>query len=157
MKTNKSVFTFLSALLVIVCVASAQAQDDRVFASVHEGDVKNLDILLSNGYDVDAPNKSGNTPLMMAAITGDRLVVETLLSHGADPNKTNRAGATALIIASKYGYEHMVDMLLQSGADPLVETKKGYKASLFAYAFGYNTIFEKLVDAEQEAEKLLEN
>lgn len=67
----------------------------------------------------DAANRkgrNGSTPLMYAAMYGDRAAVETLLDRGADPNERNDAGATALM----WGVDDLevTQALLEYGAEP---------------------------------------
>lgn len=52
---------------------------------------------------VNAADKAGNTPLMLAAKKGDGDVVKYLLEHGTDLSLKNSAGDTARDIAQKSG------------------------------------------------------
>jgi ankyrin repeat protein len=40
--------------------------------------------LIKMGADINAANKDGITPLMLAAEAGDEILMQTLLEHGAD-------------------------------------------------------------------------
>ncbi len=71
--------------------------------------------LLAAGAWVDAEAESHETPLTMAASSGDLRAVKLLLDHGADPNQ--RAGFTPLHSASgEEGSAKMVRFLLDHGA-----------------------------------------
>ncbi len=77
---------------------------------------KVIDLLLADKTtDVNLPNKSGETPLMMASIEGDLPLVETLaLKHQADINKT---GWTPLHYACTTGRLSVAQFLVANGAN----------------------------------------
>ena len=50
------------------------------------------------------PNES---PLMLAALRGDRDAVDRLIAQGAEVNDTNRAGGTALMTATIQGHSEV--------------------------------------------------
>ena len=56
------------------------------------------------------------TPLMLACIKGNYLLVELLINNGANVNLKNRFGTSALMHASFYGRSKIVDLLLKAGA-----------------------------------------
>jgi hypothetical protein len=58
--------------------------DTPLHAAAGIGDVKALDAWLERGYDVNAKNKHGASPLMVAAYGGHREAIRSLLDHGAD-------------------------------------------------------------------------
>lgn len=58
--------------------------------------IKMIELLVEQGADVNAPNESGITPLMIAAKQSDCATVRFLLSLGADPAMKNRFGSCAL-------------------------------------------------------------
>ncbi|MEX2366273.1 MAG: ankyrin repeat domain-containing protein, partial [Pseudohongiellaceae bacterium] len=61
---------------------------------------------------------NGETPLMMAARTGDTQTIQLLLDRGADINATeNLRGTTALMWAAAYKNPDAVRLLLANGAD----------------------------------------
>jgi len=70
-----------------------------------------INTLLSEGADVNAKNRSGNTPLMEAADAGHTGVVEVLLKAGADVDAKNDYRNTALMLAIVNGKEGVVDLL----------------------------------------------
>jgi hypothetical protein len=55
--------------------------------------------LISSGIDVNAVNKEGRTPLMIAAYNSRSEVVTTLLESGANPSSTTRDGKSAWDLA----------------------------------------------------------
>jgi ankyrin repeat protein len=77
--------------------------------------------LFENGYDPDARDTYGGTPLSWAAGNGHEAVVKLLLSKvGVDPDsKDTRYGRTPLSWAAWRGYETVVKLLFpRKGVDP---------------------------------------
>jgi len=67
----------------------------------------NLDIIQSKleKAPIDAPNRDGDTALILAARQGNYDKVELLLAYGADPTIQNHARMTALDVAKKRNEE----------------------------------------------------
>ena len=58
-----------------------------------------------------------NTPLQLAALTGNADVISILIQHGADINSRGEHGRTPLHAASFYGHVACIDELVRLGAD----------------------------------------
>jgi ankyrin repeat protein len=58
-------------------------------------------------------NTIGETPLHLAAETGQKGVAELLLMHGADVNAKNTDGLTPLHLAARGGYKKVIELLHQ--------------------------------------------
>jgi len=87
-------------------------------------DVKDVQLMLDHGADVNAVDPDGRTPLMQAAIS-DRLpvdVVKLMVDRGANINaksqhpRSTDTGQTVLDIAKLNGNTPVVDLLIKSGA-----------------------------------------
>lgn len=95
-------------------------------------------LLIAYGADINSPNKSGNTPLIMAARIGDLSIVTRLIYDGVDINYRNNIGMTALIIASIQGHSSIVKNLLDFDADPLIEDNVDKYSALIHAIIGEN-------------------
>ncbi len=79
--------------------------------------------LIEGGADVNAQNSDGETPLFLAARSGDAAIVQALIDKGADVNLRDVEGITALELAveafSKVAddkYAATVEAIVDSGA-----------------------------------------
>jgi excisionase family DNA binding protein len=85
--------------------------------AVDQGDVSNVNALISGGADVNARTEDGWTPLMLATIKGYAEVAQALLKQGADVNARNKKGWTALMFAVSMGDLDTMRVLLDGGAE----------------------------------------
>ena len=77
-----------------------------------------LSILLDAGFDPNAKNDDGWTPLHYAAFNDNAIVSSVLLEAGAEPNARTNGGWTPLHRAVRSGNRLTVSILLDGGADP---------------------------------------
>ncbi|XP_012878696.1 PREDICTED: ankyrin repeat and SAM domain-containing protein 6, partial [Dipodomys ordii] len=78
---------------------------------------------------VNLVNGDGATPLMLAAVTGQLLLVQLLVERHADIDKQDSVhGWTALMQATYHGNKEIVKYLLNQGADVTLRAKNGYTA-----------------------------
>lgn len=78
------------------------------------GSTETMKVLIAAGARVDAANRDGDTPLMLAAQAGRVAAVETLLKHEASHalcGATNNHGETALFQAALAGRGSVVQLL----------------------------------------------
>ncbi|NIR59957.1 MAG: ankyrin repeat domain-containing protein, partial [Gammaproteobacteria bacterium] len=76
-------------------------------------------LLVTAGADVNQRLRNGETPLMMAARTGDVATMEALLDAGAEIDAREKVrGTTALMWAAANANPPAVELLLSRGADP---------------------------------------
>ncbi|XP_052678162.1 ankyrin repeat and KH domain-containing protein mask-like [Crassostrea angulata] len=78
---------------------------------------KTVQLLLSNGADINLCREDGASPLYIACLKGHDRTVKLLLSNGADINLCEENGASPLYIACFNGYDSTVQLLLSNGAD----------------------------------------
>ena len=76
-----------------------------------------IEVLLSNGADVNAKTCGGKTPLQHAAIKGSEPIVSLLVKAGADMNATDYYG-TPLDWAMRLNRIAVIEVLTEHGARP---------------------------------------
>ncbi len=101
--------------------------EKMLFNACEKGDVPKIKKLLrektffflfkSKKIDVNAVNKEGETPLILATPENSVEAVKLLLEHGADVNVVNKKGETPLILATRKNSVEVVKLLLEHGAD----------------------------------------
>ena len=79
-------------------------------------------------FDIDVPNESGRTALLVAASYCQRGAVELLLKCGANVNATGSNGESALMWASSCGYLDVMKTLLDGGANVDMSDNDGFTA-----------------------------
>jgi ankyrin repeat protein len=80
-----------------------------------------MNLLLSQGANINATSSRGWTPLMLAVRRNDIECVQALLTHGADVNHLSPDRWTALAEATNNGFTHLMKLLLR--ADAYTESK----------------------------------
>lgn len=73
-------------------------------------------MLLGAGADVNARNRAGVTPLMLAVNSGHSGLIDLFLRSDADASMTDSQGNTALHIAAAHGFASIAQALLAGGA-----------------------------------------
>jgi len=111
-------------------------------------------VLVDGGADPNVADRSGNTPLHIAAQSGDLDLVKKLLAKGANPNaKTNKAptggrgggggffrlggGQTPLMVAAKANQVEAMKALVASGADTKLKAQDGSTLLMAAVGSGH--------------------
>jgi len=143
--------------------------------AVREGAGQVVDTLLSHPQlDLNAPNRAGETALMLAALKGDLALVRRLTERGAAINRPGWSalhyaasgpepevvawllergaaldarspnGTTALMMAAGYGSERSAELLLAKQADAEPRNERGLSAADFARAAGREALAKRL-------------
>ena len=100
---------------------------------VKRRDVTWINFLLGKGANPNVEDRSGNTPLILAASQGFSDGVSALISGKADVNRRNRSGETPLIKAVQALNTPTVRVLMAAGAKPdLSDHVTGYSALDYA-------------------------
>jgi len=88
-----------------------------LYQAVADGNIEQVKLLISKGYDVNAKNKLMRTALHYASEKGHTEVARLLISHGAYVNATNSDARKPLHYAAMRGDKQTVELLLSKGAD----------------------------------------
>jgi hypothetical protein len=105
---------------------------------MHEHTKEVIRELLKDG--IDARDKTGKTPLMLAAWIGDENLVKRALKQGADVNAEDSSGNTALHFSAHQDNLNIVRLLIEAGADIAAADKTGWSAQTYAEKNGHAEI-----------------
>ena len=99
-----------------------------------------IELLISRGADVNAPDESGKTPMFYKEVEGAKVLVEA----GADINARSNNGSTLLLWNSYSGYIEGVKYVHSLGVDVNVKNLDGQTAYDIAESFGHSELLEYL-------------
>lgn len=102
---------------------------------------------------VHARNDTGMTPLMVAALQGERELVEELLALGADPNHVNDDDHHALWFACVHGNPDLVTLLIAHGANVDNQNVNGATCAIYSASTGKLEVLKCLVEAGADLRK----
>ena len=108
------------------------------------------DWLGRHGFPADgihARVDNGMSPLMLAALKGERGLVEELLGLGADPNHVNDDDHHALWFACVHGDPDLVALLLAHGANVDNQNVNGATCAIYTASTGKLAVLKRLVEA----------
>ena len=111
------------------------------------GDLPKVKYLVEHNGDINLPNKSGSTPLLVASSKGHKDIVSFLIKNGASVNTPNNHKDTALMVAAESGDIDTVKHLLDAGAEVNVQNKHNDTALMFAMATGKTEMVKLLLAA----------
>lgn len=104
---------------------------------------RSIEMLIAAGVDVNAADRKGVTPLMLAVGKyAHRQAVKLLLAAGADVNARDEDGCTALMKARR---EESIKLLIEAGADVNAADKCGCTALHHLASAGVGAPFLKLL------------
>jgi ankyrin repeat protein/tetratricopeptide (TPR) repeat protein len=95
-------------------------------------------MLLDYGADIEARDKWGNAPLLLAAVNHQTAIVDLLIASGANQEVKNDDGLHLIHSASRAPYPALMEKLLDKGAD--IEAKDKYgQTPLYMAVWGGRT------------------
>ena len=95
------------------------------------GDIREVQLHISTGTDINVRDEGGSTALHWAAGTGYRDIVELLVANGADVNAKDNSGTTPLQAAAS-GKRDIVEFLIAKGSDVNAKGHLGWTALHFS-------------------------
>lgn len=120
----KPVSLFCLSLVLISVVIGLAGEPKKVnelnkflLQAATDGNIDNVESLLSQGAEVDAIDSSRKTALHIASGAGHKEIVELLLAHGADVNAGAYYNRTAAEFAMDAHHDEIVRLLVSKGAD----------------------------------------
>jgi len=125
---------------------AAVAASANFFRAIQSDDVAQIaDLLKDNPRLASAPNPNADTPLHLAASSGNKSLVELLLASHADVNAKDANGATPLHNAAFAGHKDVAELLLANKADAGAADFKGSTPLHKAAEQGYTEIVNLLL------------
>jgi uncharacterized protein len=137
----------LSSASSLVNVAQADGTTALHWAA-HWNDASTVAALIRAGADVNATNRYGVSPLVVASGIGTGVaVIDALLKAGANPNAASGDHETALMLAARSGNAAAIKLLLAFGADPnATEGWRGQTALMWAAAGNQREAVQTLLE-----------
>jgi ankyrin repeat protein len=118
----------------------------NIWRAAIDGDLAEVERLVGHARRLlDARNRRGRTPLMLASREGHVGVVRWLLDKGAAMDERDRGGRTALCLACEYDHYPVVRLLLERGADPAIVSFEGCTPLMFASDQGHLEVVRVLL------------
>ncbi|PLY16710.1 MAG: ankyrin repeat domain-containing protein [Sedimenticola sp.] len=75
-----------------------------------------IELLKQQGADINQPGENGQTPLLAAIQTSNRVMVKFLIAAGADVNQTSTDGMPPLTLARQKQDQDIIRLLQKNGA-----------------------------------------
>mmetsp|Transcript_24948 Transcript_24948/g.61297 ORF Transcript_24948/g.61297 Transcript_24948/m.61297 type:complete len:176 (+) Transcript_24948:642-1169(+) len=111
-----------------------------------KGCLEGVRLLIENGADVNAAERTGATPLIAAASSGHVECARLLIQNGADVDVTPPTESTALSTAAKKGGLECTRLLIKNGADVNAAHEDGYTVLMAAAGGGDADVLKLLVE-----------
>lgn len=110
------------------------------------GDTQKVINCLKRGDDVNARDKQGITPILMALLENQQEVVELLLQQDVDLNITDKDGTPPLSVAAGLGNAPIVKMMISKGSKIDHQEKDGWSPMHYACHRGHSEIAKILLE-----------
>jgi ankyrin repeat protein len=107
-------------------------------------------VLMSHHADLNKPDNSGMTPLMLASILGNTSFVHALVCGGADLNLQDNEQRTALYYACDTGHTDVATWLLHRGADPTLASSSLKTPLMLASVDGDEIVVKAILDVQND-------
>lgn len=136
-------------IFIFIAVPQILAQKNALIQAYRADNLPVVESMLIAGFDANARDEDGSTPLIVASQNGYKQILLVLLAHGADVDAKNFSnGDTALIAAVRMGHVELVRALLKAGANLNIKATNGETALTIALHKGDRKVMLTLRDAE---------
>ncbi|MCC6540482.1 MAG: ankyrin repeat domain-containing protein [Bryobacterales bacterium] len=134
-----ALFLLLLPALAVPAAATVQPapRPGDAYPAIRSGNQTLLRQWIAAGWDVNAADERGNTPLLDAAAVGNAATVRLLLDAGAKVNAANNLGMTPLLVGAPEPAK--VKFLLDAGADVNAASGMGRTPVIVAASVPGNT------------------
>jgi ankyrin repeat protein len=146
----------LAGVMVLIAVTSVPAQindqrnlDFRLFDAARDDNLRDLKQLLQAGANINARNRGGNTPLLLAIRAGHSGIARALLAAGADVNISNVNNISALALAVYNSDVALAKQLIDKGARIEVLDNTGKTTMVYAAANGLTELVGLFMDRDK--------
>ncbi|KAK6970667.1 ankyrin-1 [Biomphalaria glabrata] len=114
--------------------------------AVIHGTLEIIEMLLSNGADINAMDANKFTPLLTAVAVQRPNVVQLLIQKGANVNNASASGRTPLLVGIENTNFVIVQALITAGADPNLSDAQGTTPLFMCFKSKQNVNLE-IIDA----------
>lgn len=129
-----------------------ERRQELLFEAARLGRTDMVEPLIAAGADINAHDRRGFTPLILAAYSGHAATVEALIAAGADPCKPDATqGNTAQMGVAFKGEDAIAERLLKAGCDVNMRNKAGQTALMMAALFNRSRQVDLLLAAGADA------
>ncbi|KAJ4015821.1 hypothetical protein NW752_006746 [Fusarium irregulare] len=136
--------THIGSNSMVSFLLARHANPNFPFAARHGPDMETLDIPSNPSYHQDRADNE--TPIHLAALTGQKEILQILLGGGADVYQRSPVGYDALLYAAWGGSHEIVSFLLSQGADGGAKSEPTQNTALhLAAEHGHYRIVEILI------------
>ena len=149
-------FAFILFLVASTVAAPAQtppsqaeiAAYEGLFKAAHDGDVAEVQALVSSGADLNARDPKGRAPVHIAAFASNDDALRALAVAGADMNALDGQAYDVVTIAAVADDPALMSLAIELGNDPGLMTSPYDGTALIAAAhLGHVKVVQRLIDA----------
>lgn len=144
-------FSLIAVVAVLTLGAGAVlaqlSADAKFVKAVKDGDMREIQMNVVNGGNVNARDASGMPVLVIAAKNGMASLVKYLVDNGAFANAEAReTGMTALMFSAEFGDARVIRLLVAEGADVDGTDRRGETALMKAAQSGKRSAAKALLE-----------
>ncbi len=151
--------TGLSFLIFFQLKSILNKPKEKLHRAAYRDDVLEMRKLIQNGFDINAKDSKGWTPLHYAIFNTSFDAAKFLLKNNAEINFQDKKGLSPLSLAIKVNSLHLVELLLEHGANLQLRHKNRQTIAEFASGIYYINPFsscEVLQDIRKAIKKAAE-